>query len=79
MLLDQWAETVLPLLMMKFLSLSKEKVGDEATRIDDNMETWLHTICPGMGLPHNFIDVDMRKTLKYAVKRGAPLSFDLLG
>jgi sialic acid synthase SpsE len=39
----------------------------------------VRAIRPGLGLPPKFIDVVMGKTLKYAVKRGTPLSFDLLG
>jgi FkbH-like protein len=56
-LLAQWAETVSPLLMLKFLSLSKEQVEDEVARIVDTMESWLRAIrlnCDAPVLVNNF-------------------------
>jgi FkbH-like protein len=56
-LLAQWAETVSPLLMTKFLTLSKEQVDGEVTRIVDTMENWLRAIrsnCDAPVLVNNF-------------------------
>jgi FkbH-like protein len=43
-LITQWAETISPLLMKKFISLTKEQVEDEVSRIVDTMESWFRSI-----------------------------------
>jgi N-acetylneuraminate synthase len=39
----------------------------------------LRAIRPGLGLPPKFINDFLGKTVKQAVKRGTPLSWDLIG
>lgn len=56
-LLSQWAETVSPMLMTKFLSLSKGQAEEEVSRIVDTMEGWFRAIrlnCDAPILVNNF-------------------------
>ena len=48
------------------------KIGDVLTREN------IRSIRPGLGLPPKYIDVILGKQVKANIKRGTPLSWDLL-